>query len=269
MKLHARPKRPRVVSPPASVRARVGLWLRRLGLVALAALLVTGGYVSAYYLIEFTHSDFFRIRDIQILGASAELEADALGCVDKYATRAGWNLCRVEVRALRRALGELPRVRHAEVRRKYPGRLCLHLVERTPLMVANLGRPCLIDSTGMVLDEIEPERIRRLGLPMLTCPKTEGLSVGDRIEIPGLAPILEAVEFIREGDPNLYRMIVEWNLDGRGQTTAILHRGTEVRFGDHSPFEVLDKLSAALTAKPELARSTYIDLRMNRQIVYK
>ena len=62
---------------------------------------------------------------------------------------------------------------------------------------------------------------------------------------------------------------MEWNLNGREEITAILATHTEVRFGDQAPLDLLAKLACVLPVKKELEHATYIDLRMERQIVYK
>jgi len=92
----------------------------------------------------------------------------------------------------------------------------------------------------------------------------------DRLAQLRLADVLQTAEFLRAHDQATDAMIAEWNLSGMGDVTAILRTGATVRVGTQSPLKVFDKLSAAIRDKPRVVeQAAYLDLRMDRQVVYK
>lgn len=246
--------------------------LRLAALGCLGVVLVVGGFFGAREAHAFIYqSDFFTIPDegVQIAGASDALSEEALALIDEVFEDRGRNLCDLRHRMLAARLSALPRAREVEVSKIYPRNLKVQFVERRPLMVLNSERPFLVDSDGMLLAVASPQALSRQ-LPILTGIQDAMLAPGRSIQnLPRAMEILQAVEFIRTNDPTLDAKLVEWNINARDEVTAIMRSKTEVRFGTRPPLELLDKLSAGLEQKKELERKTYIDLRMDRQIVSK
>lgn len=115
---------------------------------------------------------------------------------------AGMALGSVEPFELARRLAAHPRVRSANVRRLYPGRLSIEIRERTPALRVRFaeGGSALIDSDGIVLSRSppgEPENPGGGDLPLLT-----GLrgfpAVGEALTDPVLQRGREALRTLRE-----------------------------------------------------------------------
>ena len=217
-------------------------------------------------------SDFFVIADEGVIidGASQDLNEEARARIQEIFEERGRNLCSLSHRVLAAKLSAIPRAREVEVNKVYPRGLEVRFVERRPLMVLNADRSFLVDAEGMLLALATPQALATRPLPMLTGIQDAMLAPGRSIEkLPRAMDILQAVDFIRVNDPTLDAKLVEWNINGREEITAIMRSKTEVRFGTQAPLVLLDKLAAGLSQKKELEQKVYIDLRMERQIVSK
>jgi cell division septal protein FtsQ len=247
----------------------IALFLRYTICTLAGCSLLLGGFIMTRHIFHFIYrSDFFQINETRIEGASKDLERDIRDWLDNYLDEQGTNLCRMNPDSIRTSLDNLPRTLETTIKKEYPKSLVIRVKERKPIMVANLDQPVLIDREGVLLDRADHEIIDRLGLPMLTGIGARHLKMGEHLVEERLPAILETVEFIRNDDPLLHGRIVEWNISSRNEVTSILRSSTEVRFGNQLPLELLDKLSSSIKQKPEIERSTYIDLRMQNQIVY-
>lgn len=256
---------------PEPMSSRVARLVRRLLLSCLALIFFSAAGYCAWSLHHFIYqSGYFEIREIRIEGASDELKEEARAWLAKRIARTSDNLCRVSKRALEVQLGLLPRAKSVQVTKVYPGTLKVQfLQERTPVIVAQLEEPYLMDEEGVLLSKVKPARIHELRLPILTGIRRAYHRPGDRIKQDRLDDILETVRHIRAHEPMLHRMISEWNVNGRSEITAILNTCTEVRFGERRPIDRLDTLITALEQEKELENAQYIDLRIDRKLVYK
>lgn len=258
------------VAQRESFHERFHRWLWRCLLGLGVAMGVAAGAVVVYYVHHFVfRSDFFKVREIRVIGATETLETEALDAIGDVVERSGENLCSLSKKRLAKTLSTLPRARSAQVRKIYPQTLIVQIEERRPLMMTNLDKIYLVDEDGVLLGAVGPGEVRRLALPILTGVSGSDYGPGDRLKHHRLDEVLEAARFIYHNDKVLQTKIVEWNLGELDQVCSILRGGTEVRFGDVPPLELLDKLSSGLMLKTELAGATYIDLRMERQLVYR
>jgi cell division septal protein FtsQ len=252
---------------------RVARFLHRVYIVTMVALTLSAVGAAGYYVRHFIlQSGYFQIRHIDISGASPTLATDAHRLIDRQLTNFGDNLCQLDVDYLLYKLEGLPRVKKAQVQKIYPQSIQVSFQERTPLMVANVGRPYLIDEDGVLIDAISPAQVRQYGVPVLTGLHDSAVNVGDRLSDKDLGLILKTVDFLRESDPTLHRRIIQWDINTQHEITAILDTHTEVRFGTELRPELLAKLSGALSDeryRQQLEKATYINLRMERQIVFR
>jgi cell division septal protein FtsQ len=275
--------RPKRISPSGRVRrpvsfrresifVRVRRFVFGVACCVISAAFGTGVFFGALQVRHFVYeSDFFRIDNdkIRIAGASATLQADARARLAGLLSDCESNLIRLDTAAVEAGMAGLPRARAARVSKVYPQGLAIRFFEREPLVLVNLDKPYLVDGDGIVLAAVRPGEAHGLGLPVLTGVHGASIKPGDAIEQPRLGEVLGAVAFLREHDQKVDRQIAEWNISGMQEVTAILRSGASVRFGAEAPLDLLDKLSAALVRKPDLmAQADYIDLRMNKQVVY-
>lgn len=256
---------------PEPIPSRMARLMRRLLLSCIALVFCSTAGYCAWSLHHFIYqSGYFEIREIRIEGASDELKEEARAWLAKRLARTSDNLCQVSKRALEVQLGLLPRAKAVQVTKVYPGTLKVQfLAERAPVIIAQLEEPYLMDEDGVLLAKVNPAKIHDLRLPILTGIHRSYHRPGERIKQERLDDVLETVRHIREHEPTLHRMISEWNVNGRSEITAILNTCTEVRFGERRPIDLLDKLITGLEQEKELENAQYIDLRMDRRLVYK
>ena len=255
-------------SEPFSRRA--ARTVRRMFLFACAAGLAAGGFVAARSVRAFVYqSDYFVIQKIEINGATDALEAEARSLLNEIFRDRGKNLCALNARELAATFCAMPRARGALVRKVYPATLQIDFDERRPLLAVNLGRLYFMDEEGYLLAPATAAEISQARLPVLTGVQDPLLRPGRRVASARVRSILEAARFIQQSDPFLQNKIVGWSIDSHDEITAFLRSRAEVRFGTDAPLKTLDKLSAGLAANHELETKQYIDLRMERQIVYR
>lgn len=253
---------------------RVTRVLRRAGWVCLSLAVLTVIGFSARFIHQFVfQSGYFKIASIRVTGASPVLEDAARAFIQAQINSLDeQNLFKFDNHYTVEKLGDLPRAKSVRVSKVFPQSLEVEFTEREPLMVANLDRPYLIDEDGVLMDAIGPARIRQTGLPVLTGIKKDGHTLGNRIHQDNIKQILATVKLLHGNDPDLYRRIVEWNVNSQQEITAILDTHTEVRFGEELRSDLLAKLSGALAdaqLRPQLEKATYVDLRMEKQIVLR
>ncbi len=158
-------------------------------LIWLAAGLVNGSialWQSPLREVSFSGND--RLPASELVATGGLTAGMALGSVDSF--------------ELARRLAAHPKVRSANVRRLYPGRLSIEIRERTPALRVRFaeGGSALIDSGGIVLSSSpkgEPENPAGEELPLLT--GLRGLpAVGERLTDPALQRGREALRALRE-----------------------------------------------------------------------
>lgn len=135
----------RVRHSDPSVRARLRRRRRRtnriyLGLgLALAAILV--GYVAIYFL------PVFSVRTVEVHGAGT-IPVEQV--TERAGVATGTPLLQVDTHAVARRVAGIPRVDEVTVRRDYPSGLRIEVVERTALVVVEVGgEPHLVDGQGV------------------------------------------------------------------------------------------------------------------------
>src|SRR2546426_10152938 len=122
--------------------------IARIVAVALAFLL-TGwaGYSAAFY---FTMAPRFEVRKFSVSGLKHMDENQLLA---KAGFEAGTNVFRVNLRAIRERVEQLPWVRHAMVERVFPDQIIIKVIEREPIGLARIqGEIYQLDIDGKILD---------------------------------------------------------------------------------------------------------------------
>jgi cell division protein FtsQ len=226
-----RPERPAVKWPAVQWQA--------IAAIAAVSAVVAGGYAASAWLLNrpietiVINGTFQRVSPIQ-------LEA----MVEPYA-RAGF--LEVDLGATKRDLTALPWVASAEVRRKWPGTLEVHVREETP--IACWGQRGLLNAAGELFlpnaDHV-PAELPRLQGPAGTEAQVTAryFRVQEQLEHRGMAA-------------------VTMSLDARGAWLFQLSNGIQVRLGANSVdrrierfFGILDGTLAHMTGEVD-----YVDMR--------
>jgi cell division protein FtsQ len=100
-------------------------------------------------------AEFFRMRSIDVTGASRVSREDIEGLTRRAVARTG--VWRADLSAISAELGRLPGVRRAIVSRVLPDRLRVRVIERVPLAVVrtSAGHFFWVDEEGVALGEVK------------------------------------------------------------------------------------------------------------------
>lgn len=166
----------------------------------------------------------FAIGGIVVQGDVAHNSAATLRA--NVAPRLAGNFFTVDLRQAREAFQEVPWVRHAVVRRQFPNRLRVELVEHEALAFWGDSESRLVNAQGEVF-EANPGDVEDEGMPRLAGP--EGTAPMVLAMYRGLQPLLERL------DLGIEQMV----LTGRGGWTMHLDSGAVVELGRGTTEEVL------------------------------
>jgi cell division septal protein FtsQ len=140
-------------------------------------------------LIYLLTANALTVQQLAIRGQSltSEQEIAARGGV------MGHNIFTVDAQVVAERLTALPTVREAKVWGELPGRLVIHIVERQPAMVWQIGNErFLLDDSGMVMAQNPPEETTR-DLPAVAVRGIELPQVGGRVDAALIATLAQLV----------------------------------------------------------------------------
>jgi cell division septal protein FtsQ len=260
--------RPRSRAPKLPFDQRVRLYAVRSVLAvvffaAAAGLFALGQRADAFV----RKSDFFRIENVLVQGASQPVEQEIRAAIGDLETEGESNLFFLDTTEAEVRIEQLPRVRDAKIQKELPRTLTVTVEERTPLVAGLAGGLFWLDEHGVLIDRASSREVAASRLPILTGLRGSRFVPGMQLDQPGLAETLQTIRFLQENDPDLASRFAEWHLNTQNEIIGIMKPGVEVRFGAGDPLQRLPALSAVLAAKPELKESTYLDLRFDSQVV--
>jgi len=228
------------------------------------------GYRLHYFLFE---SPFFHLRRVEILGVSEELSIKILEQINMDNLELHYyNLLKLRLGPLRDRIQTMPTLRTVSVYKDYPSVLRI-LVQprRGVILIAGKGL-FLADSEGMVMEKLRPEKMKDYCFPVVTGLQEEEIAPGKTIGEEAFFKALDIQAALLRHSYELYDQLSEFNLNARGDITAIFNGGTEIRFGRKNPLDKLPDLDAFMTKyaplKKNLSAFRYVDLRFHKQIVY-
>lgn len=261
--------RPGRASETVPLAVRVRRFFALCGWLVVAGVLGGIVYVLGVRMDAFVRkSDFFEVKDVRVVGATAVLNEQIQEVVFTLKERGEDNLVTFNLERALFQVRNLPRVREVTFEKVYPNTLAVEIEERQPVTVANLGELFWIDREGVLLGRAEAADVAQRRAPLLTGVQGSDFYAGQRLEQPRLNELLESIEFIQVHSPELARQFAEWNINPQNEITAILREGVEVRFGESHPLDRLPRLDELIRRKGDLAHYTYVDLRFDSQIVY-
>lgn len=157
------------------------------------------------------------------------------------------SLVALDVDRIQRQLASLPWVERAAVRKEWPSRLSLVLVEHQPVAYWNDGQ--LLDTDGSIFSVPKPERAGQL--PQLVGPQKQA------------AAMLDMLHRMNKLAASAQLSINDLRLSQRGAWTAQLSNGVLLRLGREQTLLRLDRALALLPKILEQQKGLpqYIDLR--------
>jgi cell division protein FtsQ len=267
----------RIAQPP---RNRVGLGLRfrramqqarrgtaaalRIGIFAVLALAAAGA--SVYGVFAISRSSYFRVRGVEVRGTERLTHA---GVVRLTGLGPGTSIFAIPARRMERAIAESPWVARATVRRQFPDRVIVDVVERRPKAIVNLsgGGLFYVDPSGVIFKRVA-------GGDNVDFPVVTGLRRTDLEGPEGRELLARALELqgLLERDPAFGPSRISELHVSRQSGVSVITTGDamEIRFGpDNFPvkLESLRKLLPALEQRNVRAR--VIDLSFRNMAIVK
>lgn len=210
--------------------------------------------------------DLFRVRQIRVEGVR-HLDPEAV--IAAAAVPAGaslWDEADPWVEALRRH----PLIRDAQVRRRLPHTLVLHITERAPVALVPTPRLQPVDAEGVILP-LDPARTA-LDLPIIRPPEARGTALGRRASA-GVRTLAAEIERLKEMAPALVVTVSDLALDGGGNVSArLIDPPVELRY--RPPLDARRLGHGLLVLRDAAARRedavpATIDLRFADQVVVR
>jgi hypothetical protein len=240
---------------PMAVKRRGPWWRVLLALGVFAIVLVGyGGWRGARALLG---SDWLRLRELRIEGCRVLPVARVRERLEPLLGRPLFGRGGIDVDSLAVALGDLPRVRHLELRRRLPGTLECRVTEAAGVALWLEGRFVEIDAAGLALErfgDAAPD------LPIIRPAQTLGPDSLRRLA-------LAALDALRRADFDLAREVSEITADSTGIVYYRSETPTRVRMG-WEDFGARTRCYRDVFA--EIAADTFpgeLDLRYRDQVV--
>lgn len=251
----------------AAKRERPSL-LRRALLWTWAGLTAAAAVALAFGLYHFLYvSDFFKIRDIEVVGAELYDEAEL---IEQTGIATGDNLWQTSLRGAATAVEALPWIRSAEVVREYPDRILLRVQEREPVLRVQEpggGENWVVDTEAVLLNlkHLKNDKIAiardRIYDTTLTGVALDPFIHGAAIQLPALSEFLALWN-----EQELFTPLREVRLNGR---EIVLHPRERVETIHLGPNDIRRQLEGLAVLWESLKREgltgEYIDLRYPRQ----
>jgi cell division septal protein FtsQ len=172
--------------------------MQRLLALARNFVIVMAVLVASIALVRRTQSDArFAVRHVEITGAVHSDRDQVNRLAERYV---GMNLFRLDIGVVRHDLASLLWVSRVEVEKKLPDTLRIHVVERTPVALAQddgHGRVSYVDEQGIAFAEVSPA-VGDADFPLI---------VGARGK--DMARCIEVLRRLRQHEPELYARISE------------------------------------------------------------
>lgn len=187
----------------------------------------------------------FAVSSIEIRGLS---EADSTEISDRIDVTQTSSLLMVDVERARERIAEIPWIADVQVKKLFPNRLVVNLVERRPFALwQDDGKVRVVDRTGAVMSEVL--ETRNAGLPLIV-----GQGANTRVEeavdlmsaVPALRSRIRAAVLVAER---------RWNL--------ITVDGIEILLPEENPAAALQRVADLQDAKKLLDRDVVVvDMRV-------
>jgi cell division protein FtsQ len=152
------------------------------GAAALVVVLVVAVWVSAF-------TSVFGVRTVEVRGAGS-VPVDTIRAA--AAVPDGRPLLRLDTTGISRRVGAIPGIQHARVTRSWPGTVRIDVVERTPIAVVPRGALYLVDTEGVLFQQVSAIPA---GLPRLVVKNPGAADPATRaalVVIGSLSPTLRA-----------------------------------------------------------------------------
>jgi len=234
-----------------------------LGKCALGVLLLAAGVLGVR---QAFHSGCFGVAKVRVENNSRVSAEEVVALSD---VRTDANIFDLDLEMIGRKIEENPWIAEARVERVFPREVVIHIGERVPKAVINLGYLYYVDAAGDIFKVLGPED--SLDYPVLT-----GIDRRSLLENPGECrrQLSEAMVLLDElAGRRIFALedISELNIDSTdGLTLYTFSGGVPVRMGYSNFSSKLDRLERIFPElKPRLPALKYIDLNVADRVIVK
>ena len=222
---------------------------------------VYAGYQGVTYAMG---ADALLIQRITVDGNTRMSTGEVVSLLDGLR---GQNMLSVDLEAWKASLKASPWVADAAIRRVFPGRVAVAVVERMPIGIGRLGDALfLVDRQGNLIDEYGPN-YAELDLPILT-----GLDGGQPVEGPRVdalraalaVKVVDAVSTRRDLAARVSEIDVT---DAHNAVLTLKDDPTQVRLGDEQFVRRLQTyFDLAPTLRERVPAADYADVRFDNRV---
>ncbi|NLV15794.1 MAG: FtsQ-type POTRA domain-containing protein [Syntrophomonadaceae bacterium] len=220
------------------------------------------GAVACYYVL---HSSIFDIAKIAVLGNERVSNQEI---IQLSGVNLGTNTFDISTEASAKAIEIIPWVKQAEVKRNWPDKIIINIVERLPwAIVVNQKDYLVVDDEGVCLQALE--KLSDINLPVITMvglsPK---IPEGQKVNTTGFELVKSLIDALPD---DLAESVSEYHYTESQQVLVYTLDGIEIRLGDSERLE--DKIQIwrqVIKMQDEdkiQGRLEYIDLRYKGQPV--
>jgi cell division protein FtsQ len=236
----------------------------RLGVgVFSVVLVVAGGFFLVQLLLA---SDQFRIDSIRVEG-NQRLNKQTLVALSDV--KPGMSTFSLDLDLIGRKIAENPWVKEARIQRIFPRQVSIHVIERVPVAIVNLGYLYYLDENGVVFKLLDGGD--RLDYPVITGFDAAQLESGRRKDRLQLLKVVALVEELGSRSQFGLHMVSEIHKEaGGGLSVYTLEDGVRIRLGIDNYKEKLDRLERIYALlQPKMKMLDYIDLNVDEKVIVR
>jgi len=186
----------------------------------------------------FYNSKYFKVKSIDIQGSTHYKDGEIISLIPEVI---GANIFEINKKKDEETIRELNWVKEVELRKIFPDKVIIKLVERKPfLIIVYKDKYFLMDNEGVVLDKIEKEDLNGYkDLIRVRNVVNYSVNIGDKIAKKNA---LSCVDIYKAFDSQIKSMIKEARLEDNisGDIVFKTYNGVEIIFGDSS--EIVKKV---------------------------
>lgn len=248
---------------PAAKRGRGRSWRKRVAYVVLSAVLLSGAYFVAGFLLT---ADALTVTRITVSGNTRLSRGEVLSLLDGLSGR---NMMLVNLEEWRQKVLASPWVEDTAIRRVLPGTVDIAIAERQPKGIGRIGSALyLLDQHGGIIDEFGPEHAE------FDFPIIDGLAAAERAGADepavdeGRAALAMRLLASLQGRPDLAGRVSQIDVTDVRDAVVILKGDTAlIRIGDEQFAERLQSyVDLAPTLRGEVPEIDYVDLRFGERV---
>lgn len=243
--------------------------LKRLKGTLLSGLFLFVVFISTYGGFRLANSSWFDLQFVEVQGQD---RLDQESILEATGLFAGQNLLHIRTNEVAEKVETLAYVKDARVRRRFPNRVDVSIIERAPVaMVMIENERWLIDGEGALLENIGKIETEQTQWPVIIAgPFVEAPKLGALTKDEGL---LAALTFLRQVDPYFMENILRIEAESVAEMKLIHRDGLKVFIGPPENLpqklqfyeEILIKNAVTCNART----LEYVDLRYDTQPIIK